>query len=216
MVIRSLPLAKCKEYSWNYCYLNHRLSNLTRLIIIQLVENAFWFVVSCPNAIIACGQMSSDMCTDFLQLLHSFQLRNTEKHRRFLHTSGPSWNSWSGISLFFFFLQTTVPSQSCAASVLLQLAPDCFTLCFQFLLEPECYLCDLLNWKSICCQWSNKLLLIFSVVGSLHMDYSSMHFSLCFCTGGEGMQSYCRTQFFCLTAWRQRRMQHGLKPGVTI
>lgn len=96
-----------------------------------------------------------------------------------------------GHSFLFFFvifsppLRTTVPSGSHAAPLLLQLAPDCFTLCFQFLMEPDCYLCDLLNWKSICCQWSNKLLLIFSVVGSLHMDYSAIYFSLYFCTRGK-------------------------------
>lgn len=36
------------------------------------------------------------------------------------------------------------------------------------MLKPESYLCDLLNWKSICCQWSNKLLLIFSIGGYSH------------------------------------------------
>lgn len=40
-----------------------------------------------------------------------------------------------------------------------------YTQPFQIMLEPESYLCDLLNWKSICCQWSNKLLLIFSIGG---------------------------------------------------
>lgn len=43
-----------------------------------------------------------------------------------------------------------------------------YTQPFQIILELESYLCDLLNWKSICCQWSNKLLLIFSIGGYSH------------------------------------------------
>lgn len=46
-----------------------------------------------------------------------------------------------------------------------------YTQPFQIMLEPESYLCDLLNWKSICCQWSNKLLLIFSIGGYSHRAF---------------------------------------------